>query len=305
MFTSANSPLWRKLPSILAGGLIICASTCPFPVSASNPQVGAPQADRLNNSSSSPVNFAKIPSSADEIVLSVETVKVSLRRVAGAKEMTVSSNCPGHWNVSGNVIRQVAFSSTAKGVSIRADATGAQAMVNGRIYQLPRDSDGAVRSLKIESGQVVINGRKLDPIPGSDVPGPCTGPEVLDVQIPDSYKGGLTLSSHGAAEVQVDSWEGSKIVLLIHGTSSVEMGKVSGLAKLVIDIEGQGKARVKAVSTKALVANINGAGTLQVDSGSAEMSNATVSGSGTITLKGKFKNLKKSVNGGGDIQVTE
>jgi hypothetical protein len=295
----------RHIPSLLSGGLIVCASVYPISAFSSNPQVGTPQADSLNSSSSSTVSFAKIPASAEEIVLSVETVKVSLKRVPGAKEMNVASNCPGHWNVSGNVIRQVAFSSTAKGVSIRADATGAQAMVNGKIYQLPRDSDGAVRSLKIESGQVVINGRKLDPIPGSDVPGPCTGPEVLEVQIPESYKGGLVLSSHGAADIQVDSWEGSKIVLLIHGTSSVEMGKVSGLSKLVIDIEGQGKARVKGVSTKALVANINGAGTLQVDGGSADMSNATVSGSGTITLKGKFKNLKKSVNGGGDIQVIE
>lgn len=260
----------------------------------------------INEASSSTVSFAKIPGSAQEIGLSVESaVKVHVKRSAGIGEINVSSNCPGHWNVSGNVVTQVAMSSTSKGVSVRADAAGAKAIVNGHIYQLPRDANGAVHSLKIENGQVIINGQKLDPMPGSDVPGTCTGPDMLEVEVPDHYSGGLIISCHGASDVKVDSWTGGTVMLSLQGNANVVTGNLHGLSKAVVDINGPGKAEIKAITAKTFVANSNNGGVLHVNSGSADMSNATISGSGSITLKGKFKNLKKSVNGEGNIQVLE
>ncbi len=300
--------LLRLAPVGISALAIVLSTTAGLPLlpaQGSNPQISAPSGSLVNDAPSAPVIFAKIPASSEDIALSVETVKVKIRRLPGVNEISIASNCPSHWNVSGRVIRQVALSTASRGVSVRADATGAQAIVNGHIYQLPRDSDGAVHSLKIESEQVIINGNKLEPLKGSDVPGSCIGPDVLDVVVPDSYSGGLIVSCHGSSEVVIDSWSGGSVLLSLHDSSSVVAGKLNGLSKAVVDIDGLGKAELKAVTTKALVANINGGGAVKVLSGSSDLSNATISGSGTIVLKGKFKNLKKSINGTGSIQLLE
>ncbi|GEM_PF-2380521 len=289
----------------VAGALQALAVCCLLPAPASNPQIGTPPSSLFDQPPSSVIPFAEIPASAEEIALSVETVKVTVHRAAALDSVKVLSSCPSHWNVSGNVVRQVALSSTARGVAIRADATGAQAIVNGHIYQLPRDAEGAVHSLKIENGEVIINGQRLKPLPGSDVPGSCTGPETLEIQVPDSYTGGLVLSCHGASDVQVDSWKGGTLVIMLHNQSTVSTGRLQGLAKAVVDIEGDSRAEIKDISTRAFVANINGSGTVFVGGGSADMSNATISGSGKMVLKGRFRNLRKSINGTGTIQVTE
>lgn len=294
---------------VLAAHLIIstmiCAGLASSPAVASGPQITAPPAQTLNNAPSSTARFATIPKESEDIGLAVETAKVTIRRAPGIEDIAVSSSCPSHWNVTGKVIRQVALSTLSQGVSVRADATGAQAIVNGKIYQLPSDSDGTVHSLKIENGQVIINGQRLEPLRGSDVPGTCTGLDVLEVLVPENYAGGLILSCHGSADVNVDGWTGSNILLSLHGSSNVTAGKLNGLTKVVVDVDGLSKANIKGVSTKAFVANVNGSGGVTVGGGSAELSNATISGSGTITLKGKFRNLKKSVNGSGSIQVIE
>jgi hypothetical protein len=291
--------------ALTLSGILICGILLSTPAFSSNPQISTPTANIMNDASSAPVSFAQIPATAPEIAFSFETVKVTIKREAGLDEIRISSNCPNHWNVSSSVVRQVALSSTSKGVSVRADATGAQAIVNGQIYQLPRGSDGAVHSLKIENGQVIINGQKLSPIAGSDVPGGCTGPDVLEVRVPESYKGGLLLSCHGASDVNLDSWMGGSVMISLHGSGNVNTGKLQNLSKAVFDVDGTGKAEIKGLTAKALVANINGAGSVLVNGGSADLSNATISGSGSIKLKGSFKNLKKSVNGSGSIQVLE
>src|SRR5579885_526006 len=262
----------------VAGALQALAVCCLLPAPASNPQIGTPPSSLFDQPPSSVIPFAEIPASAEEIALSVETVKVTVHRAAALDSVKVLSSCPSHWNVSGNVVRQVALSSTARGVAIRADATGAQ---------------------------VIVNGQRLKPLPGSDVPGSCTGPETLEIQVPDSYTGGLVLSCHGASDVQVDSWKGGTLVIMLHNQSTVSTGRLQGLAKAVVDIEGDSRAEIKDISTRAFVANINGSGTVFVGGGSADMSNATISGSGKMVLKGRFRNLRKAINGTGTIQVTE
>jgi len=298
-----SSNLFRG--SVVLLFLFVLGLIADWPVEAANPALVAPAANVPAAVTGALVPFAEVASNAPELVLALESVKLSVRRVAGAQAISIASNCPAHWNVSGNVVRQVGFSTTQKGVSLRADSTGAIAIVNGRIYQLPREADGSLRSIQMKDGEVVINGRKLEPLAGSDKPGACTGPDQVEVRVPDGYAGGLVLSVHGASTVQVDGWQGGSVMASLQGESSLVTGKLQGLAKAVVDVQGSGSAQIKGLSAKAFVANINGSGSVVVDSGSAELSNATVTGSGTMTLKGKFKNLKQSVTGTGQIQVKD
>ncbi len=252
-----------------------------------------------------PVQFARVGASASEIVLLVESARVTIRRQGTAEEISVASNCPAHWNVTNHVIRQAAMSTTQKGVSMSADSAGARIILNGKIYPLAQGSDGSIRNLQVKDGVVTINGRQLQPLPGSDVPGNCTGPDLLEVTVPEAYAGGLTVSCRGGSGVTIDSWTGGSLIANLSGSSTLSADSLKGLEKAVIDVNGDGKARIKSLASRAFVANINGGGSVQVDNGTAQLSNATVSGAGTMTLRGKFGNLKKSVAGSGNIDVTE
>lgn len=269
---------------------------------ATNPLLSTPE----NGDQTSELNlvpFAQIAKTAPNVELWLENVKVAIHHVPAEQDISVSSNCPAHWLVRGNTVKQVALSTTQKGVSLRADGQGGQITLNGRIYQLPRGSDGSIKNLMVENGMVIINGQKLEPLSGSDKPGSCTGPDSLEITIPAAYAGGLTLNCQGNSEVVVDNWQSGELIANLNGTSRMLTGKLNQLSKIVVDIQGSGLARIKELSANAFVANINGSGSVLVDAGHANMSNATISGTGTMTFHGKFANLKKSVSGTGTIQV--
>ncbi len=294
--------LVRRFGGTLLSGCLLYSLVFASVSQAAGPSVSLPNPE-IPESPSGPVVFAQIQTSMPGIVLNVESVKVTVRHAATADSISVASNCPAHWNVNGNTVRQVALSSTQKGVSLHASGAGAEVTVNGHIYQLPQGSDGAIHSLKVENGQVIINGQKLDPLPGSNVPGDCTGPDALEVTVPQSYEGGLELICTGTSSAQLDSWQKGPLVVSLAGQSSLTTGPLKKLEKAVIDVQGSGSAQIADLTAHALVANITGSGTLTVSNGSADMSNATISGTGSMHLKGSYKNLKKSVNGTGTIQI--
>ncbi len=250
------------------------------------------------------VNFAQISPDAPEIILAVEGVKATIKRVPKISQITIASNCPGHWNCTRNVIRQVAALNMPKGVAIRADSAGGVALVGGKVYGLP-SSGGQIKGLKIENGQVIINGQAVQPIPGSDKAGSCTGPDVLEIQVPDTYTGDLRIVINGNSDVTVDNWKDGALQANVGTNGSLSAGKLDKVAKLVIDVQGGGKAHVGNMTTKALVVNVVGDGKITIDHGMADISNATISGTGTITLHGKYNNLQKAVNGLGAIEILD
>jgi hypothetical protein len=251
------------------------------------------------------VVFGHIPLTEENVGIMCEGVNVTIKRVADGDDIHVLSSCPSHWNVRGHNIRQVAFATTQKGISIRADAGGSILTVNGRLYPMPTDANGNLHGLQIsqKDGKVTINGQVVEPIAGSDVPGNCTGIDSLEVQVPNSYRGGLFLYANGAAKIAVDSWQGGSLIANLSGQSNLTIGSLLDLNKAVFDIHGEGKADVRTMFAQMMVANIDGKGSVQIDGGTAKLSNATVSNGGAITLHGKFNNLKKAVTGGGTIDV--
>ncbi|MBX9879383.1 MAG: DUF2807 domain-containing protein [Candidatus Obscuribacterales bacterium] len=250
------------------------------------------------------VTFAQISMDAPEIILAVEGVNATIKRVPKLSQINVSSNCPGHWNCTRNVIRQVAALNMPKGVAIRADSAGGVALVNGKVYGLP-SSGGQIKGLKIENGQVIINGQPMQPLQGSDKAGSCTGPDVLEVQVPDTYMGDLRLLINGNSQVAVDGWKNGAVQANVATNGTLSANKLDKVAKLVIDVQGKGKAHVGNMTAKTLVVNIVGDGNITIDHGTADVSNATISGTGTISLHGKYNNMQKDVKGQGVIEILD
>lgn len=248
------------------------------------------------------VSFGHIPLSSDQIVIFAENAKVTVSRSASANEITVSSNCPRNWNLAGSVIRQAGFSTPPRGVSMMSDALGSRAIVNGHIYPLPA---GQIKGMSLGKDGVVIGGKKVDPLAGSDVPGQSDGPDAVAVTVPEKYAGSLLLGASGTSEVLVSSWNGGKIEATILGDANLSAGNLKSLTKAVVDLRGKGKAEIGDLSTKVLVANVSGSGSVVVKNGSADVSNATVTGDGSISLKGSYKNLKKAVEGTGTINISK
>ena len=78
--------------------------------------------------------FASIGKGVPEIVLYVESAKVTIRQSPNKQDISLSSNCPAHWRIAGSSIRQVATSAVLKGTVLRADASGSYVVANGRVF---------------------------------------------------------------------------------------------------------------------------------------------------------------------------
>ncbi|MBI4532783.1 MAG: DUF2807 domain-containing protein [Candidatus Melainabacteria bacterium] len=259
--------------------------------------------DLTSPTSNQGMQFANIGTSMPEILLYIESAKVTIRQSHSEQSISLSSNCPSHWKVAGNSIRQVAMSSPFKGTVLRADAGGSYVVTNGKVYQLPLSASGAIRNLKVEKGSVLVNSQALEPMTGSDSPGSCLGPDVLEVLVPHTYKGGLFISSQNNSSVDLDKWAGNSLTIKLYGLSTFLGEQLKCFGKAIIDIQGEGEAQVKGLSATTLVANIHGSGRVHVLGGNADTTTATVTGSGSVVLKGGFGTVSKSVNGNGTIEV--
>ena len=280
--------------ALLSGGIVMQAQ-------ASKAEVIVDK-KALPESSGQTVRFATVANGVPELVILAEDARVLVKRIANSTEIIVTSNCPRNWHVEGRMIRQCGFATERKGTGLISDALGSRAIVNGLVYVLP---GGRMSGLLMGKDGVSVGGQKLEPLKGSDIPGTCSGPDIVEIQVPETFVGGLKIGSAGNSEIQVTSWKDGPFECVLSGNSSLAAGKLDAVAKTVLDNRGKGKAEVSDVSTKVFVANIQGTGQVVVKHGSAEMSNATVAGSGSISLKGSFNKLQKSVDGTGTINISE
>lgn len=248
------------------------------------------------------VRFASMPASSAEIVVVSENARVSVKRMAGISEILLFSNCPRDWSIQGSAVRQAGFSQPHKGTGLMSDALGSRAIVQGKIYLLPQQIKGGI---KMNQEGVFINGEKIEPLKGSDVPCNCTGEDYLEVRVPESFSGDLKIGSAGKSNIELSNWKNGTFICSLSGNGSISStGRLESLEKAVIDNRGRGTAEFTEIVAKAVVANVNGDGSVLIKKGSAEMSNATVQGNGKISLPAKYKNLKQSVTSGtGTIEV--
>ncbi|MBY0357396.1 MAG: DUF2807 domain-containing protein [Candidatus Obscuribacterales bacterium] len=244
--------------------------------------------------------FATIPGRLLELGLAVENANIVVKRVPGISEISLWSNCPRNWNVQKGLVRQCGFSSQRKGTALLADALGSRAIVNGRVYLF---APGPMKGLQLGAQGVFINGQEVEPLKGSDVTCNCAGEDVLEVRIPESYNGSLKVACANKSSFELNNWREGNLECLLMGESTFSGGKLDSLSKAVFDLRGNAKAEIEDLSTKTFVANIAGNGQIVVKHGKADISNATVAGAGKIILSGEYKNMQKSVEGSGSVEV--
>ncbi len=247
--------------------------------------------------------FGNIPMSAKTLVIVSESANVVVKRVADGSEITVASNCPRNWAIAGSQIRQAGFSGNIrKGSSLLADELGSRAIVNGLVYLFP---PGPLKGLKMGADGVFMDGKKLEPLKGSEIPCNCSGEDLLVVSVPQSFTGDLKIGSTGKSKISISTWKDGALDCVLLGESSLSAGKLDSLPKVAFDNKGRGSAEVNELDAKIFVASTRGNGnaSILIKKGKAQMSNATVEGNGTIELHGNFEQLKKLVEGSGKIEV--
>jgi hypothetical protein len=261
------------------------------------------------------ITIGHLPSNSTLLAVLSEDADIKITRSSKATEFTVATNQPGNWNISGSTIRQAGLINS-HGVAMLSDKLGSRCIANGKIYPLP---PGPIQGgISLGKDGVSVAGKKLEPLAGTDVAGLGAGaPESsgadnnqqkkdrLEIIVPEDYRGNLKIGAASSSQVELGGWNGGNIEAYMIGKGSLSAGKLEGLSKAIVDVNGTGNVEIKKMYTKVLIANINGSGKIAVGEGSADMSNATVSGDGSIVLKGNYKNLKKAVQGQGTISVTE
>jgi hypothetical protein len=145
-------------------------------------------------------------------------------------------------------------------------------------------------------------------LPGNGQVGSGDAPattDLLDVLVPQNYRGNLKIGAASGSEVELGTWSGGTLETYLLGRGLFTADTLDSLTKAVVDVSGDGSVQIKSLTTATFVANVNGKGKISVGSGHAEVSNATISGDGSILLKGNYKNLKQAVQGQGTISVTD
>lgn len=295
------------LPVLVFLSLSICMDfgTQALASSKGEPKVEAKNSDNCRDSvliEKSSSQFATLPANSRAIIIVAEGAKILIKR-GNTSEITLSSNCPRNWCVKGTLVRQAGFSGEPrKGSALLADDLGSRAIVSGQVYLFP---PGPMKGIKMGVDGVFINGQKVDPLKGSDMPGTCSGEDLLLVNVPQGYNGDLKIGSAGKSAVTIESWKGGALELTMLGESTFQASKLDSLAKAAFDNKGRGSAEIAELDAKIFVANTKGNGnpSIRVKKGQAEMSNATVEGNGTIELHGNFRNLQQMVEGQGKIEV--
>lgn len=289
--------MYRKFSAALAA--LLCAGLLP----AEAVRTEAPIKEQTVSSEQTPgfVAIGHLQASTPQLVILAESARVKIVRSASANNITIASNCPRNWHMSGPMVRQAGFAKAKPGVSMMADALGSRAIVNGKVYVFP---PGPMKGISMGKDGVSVGGQKIDPLSGCDMPGTCDGPDALEITVPQAYTGDLTLGIASDSNANLDGWEGGKLEVTMLGQSTLSAAKLKSLSKAVLDVRGQGKAEVSDLSTKVLVANVAGSGSVTIKRGSAEISNATVAGDGLISLTGTYKNLQKKVEGQGKIDIS-
>lgn len=260
--------------------------------------------DNPVDSGAQTARFGAISASASTVVIVAESAKVVVKRVADISEIQVSSNCPRNWAVKGSQIRQAGFSGEIrKGTALLADDLGSRAIVNGKVYLLP---SGPMKGLSMGAEGVKVGGQPIDPLKGSDIPCNCSGTDLLEVSVPQTFTGDLRIGSGGKSQIVVDSWKDGALECVMLGESSLSAGKLES-SKVAFDNKGKGAADISEVDAKIFVVSTRGSGnaSIRVKKGKSEMSNFTVEGNGTIELHGTFKKMQKLVDGTGKIEVKE
>jgi hypothetical protein len=305
---------------------------------ASAVRVGVHVDSQDNGSETMPgfIVIGHIPASSDLLAVLAESASVKITRSSKVTDIVVATNHPRDWNISGSTIRQAAMLNS-HGVAMLSDKLGSRCIANGKIYPMP---PGPIQGgISLNKDGVMVGGKKLEPLAGTDIPGIGTGSQEpleaqgksgrlkgrvtlpdtvgagvagddgaakdrLEVTVPQSFAGNLKIGAASNSDIELTSWNGGSLEAYMIGKGTLTAGQLDSLSKAVLDVSGDGAADVKSLTARTLVANVSGLGKISVAQGSADVSNATISGDGSITLKGNYKNLKQAVQGQGTISVS-
>jgi hypothetical protein len=111
----------------------------------------------------------------------------------------------------------------------------------------------------------------------------------------------VSLRNDGSADIVVTDVEGEQLTITNQGSGDLSLaGRVD---TLTIDVNGSGDVDAKALSATHARVTVNGSS--DVDVLAVESLDAKVNGSGDISYRGNPKDVKRQVNGSGDIEPAE
>src|SRR6202008_3397461 len=117
------------------------------------------------------------------------------------------------------------------------------------------------RNVSIINGEVYVDGKKVT---GSEDSGSESGasdrPDELEILVPNSYRGGLSLNYEDGSKITLDNWQGGDLSFSSSGGDNLQAGNLTNLSSFVIQSTGSGDFNIDAVETKTFMATKTGSG---------------------------------------------
>jgi hypothetical protein len=283
-------------------------------MSASNPSLAA---------------LCQIPATVSTLQLSIQHAIVNIRHEDRA-DIALMANYPGNWKIESGSVRQSRVqkslgSGSMFGGGIVVDGNsvsiGGISIINGEV--LVDGNSVSIGGISIINGEVLVDGKKSPGSDGSTSQGSSSGPDKLEVVVPNSFRGGLDLEYAHTSQVELDNWQGGTVSFSSRGSGKLHCGPLAGLSSFVLQSTGSGSIRIEAVETQsftvtkvgsgdldidkldtgALLLTQNGSGDTRVGGGTATSGSVSNTGSGNVSMRGRFGCISQRGLGSGKIEI--
>ncbi len=268
-----------------------------------------------------------VSASVTALEIDVKGALVTIRH-EDRSDIAVNVNNPGNWKLNGGVLSQTKVNEPlgggstviSNGIHIGGSIVGS--VISGGSGRTVVNAGG--RNVSIINGEVWVDGKKVTG--GGEEPASApssSGPDKLEVVVPNSFRGSLRLNYEDGSTVDLDKWQGGDVSLTSAGAKRLKTGRLMELHSFVMQGTGGGDAEFDEIGTQtfmltktgSLEVNIDelntvsllltqtGSGDTRVSDGCATTGSVSNTGSGDVSIRGRFPSISKRSIGSGQIKI--
>lgn len=255
------------------------------------------------------------------------------------EDIEVRVNNPDNWKLNGGFLHQSKVqqplgggTQTMSGGSISIGGSIQGSVVSGRSISIGGSIKGNV--ISCNRGRTVVNAcGSEESMTSIEVRGGSTtqpmsvpsnsGPDRLEVVVPNTFRGNLSLNYEGGSTVDLDKWQGGEVAITASGADSLKAGPLMGIDSFVLQCTGGGDFEFEEIYTKSfrvaktgsadlvidelqtesLLLTQTGSGDTKIRDGFAAVGSVNGTGSGDVTMRGAFAQISQSSIGSGEVKI--
>lgn len=260
----------------------------------------------------------KLPSSSQQLLIEVLTADVLVKHEK-RDNVEIKVNYLKHWTVDDDgTVKQSEYAKCMPGIYRTQNGNNYMGMgtvpgdckinispegitLNGRTIRLEKHvSKPGQTGVEMNQEGIFVNGRKVAPI--APLPGCDSEIDVIQILLPEDFRGAMDLQTHSSFATKVDGWTGDELKVNATGRGTIEIAKVTSncvlsasngahvkvekidCSSLVTEAAVQGEVAVKYLNCSNVAVRVRDAASVHLCEGKVDTCDAKVEGRSQFTL---------------------